>query len=473
MNFVENSMLFSSMTFLWIFLPLLLIIYYLVPRRCKNTVLLVSSIIFYAWGEPKYILLILLSVSMNYLFGIWLDTVEKHKKAVLVFCLFMNLSILGYFKYFNFLASVCNKMAGSELLNIRDIALPLGISFYTFQALSYVIDVYRGRTKAQKNYLTLVLYIMLFPQLIAGPIVKYKDVETQFAARSITAEKTAYGIKRFIYGLSKKVILSNTLAVYADMIMDRNAGDLSTGAAWMGAVLYTLQIYFDFSGYSDMAIGLGKMLGFDFLENFNYPYMADSIQDFWRRWHISLSTWFRDYVYIPLGGNRKGMARTCLNILLVFTLTGFWHGAGFNFILWGVYYGIFLVLERLFLGELLKKNKLPFLNHLYTLLVVVTGWVLFRQESLTDAAGYLGRMFGFHAGTCQVADLIGTKLFLILLAGILLCGFLQKIWKKRGIAFWEKETVKTGEALFLGALLFLCVVLLVSGTYNPFIYFRF
>lgn len=463
-------MLFSSMIFLWIFLPVIILIYYIVPVKWKNAVLLLASLFFYFWGETTYILLLLISVTFNFVCG-WI--LEKHRNAVWMFvCIMVNIGLLGYFKYFNLALRVVNKISGRELLALREILLPLGISFYTFQILSYVIDVYRGEIKAQRSYGKLLLYVSFFPQLIAGPIVKYKDVENQIGLRVHSRDKLTYGIRRFIYGLGKKVLISNTLAYYADMILDSEPSALSSGVAWLGAVLYTFQIYFDFSGYSDMAIGLGKIFGFNFQENFRYPYCSQSIQEFWRRWHISLSTWFREYVYIPLGGNRKGKLRTYINLAIVFFLTGLWHGADFNFIFWGLYHGGFLILERLFVGKILEKNPFKLLNHIYTMTVVVVGWVFFRL-GLKDAAKYVIQMIRGASGMFRIENTITVKMVLIGVIGILTCGLLQSIFPKWRETLFDEKYLSWIEMIYLFAILFLCITMLVSDTYNPFIYFRF
>ncbi len=463
-------MLFSSMIFLWIFLPLVMLLYRIVPKPWKNGVLLFASLIFYSWGEPKYVLLLIFSVTCNYFFG---RILEEHRHwLLLAACVLVNLGMLGYFKYFNLSVRVLNMLCGREVLGFREIVLPLGISFYTFQILSYVIDVYRGEIKAQKHYGRLMLYVSFFPQLIAGPIVKYKDIADQIGGREHSEEKIFYGIRRFIYGLGKKVLISNTVAYYADLIINQELTQISSGLAWLGAILYTLQIYFDFSGYSDMAIGLGKIFGFNFQENFRYPYLSCSIQEFWRRWHISLSTWFKEYVYIPLGGNRRGALRTYVNLVLVFFLTGLWHGADFNFVIWGLYYGFFLVLERLFLGALLKKNRFKILNHIYTMLVVTVGWVMFRMN-FTQAIAYIKHMFCFEPGMNNLGNALTFKLLLFAGLGCVLCGPLQKLaprWEKK---LYDPTYCSLWEMLLLLGILFLCVVMLVSDMYNPFIYFRF
>ena len=469
-------MLFSSMIFLWIFLPAVLILYHLTRSiRVRNGILLAASLLFYAWGEPVYVLLLLGIVALNYLFG---RILERHRNRwLLLLDVAANLLLLGYYKYFDFAASVVNRMLNRDVIAYRNIALPLGISFFTFQALSYVIDVYRGENKVQKSFLRLLLYVSFFPQLVAGPIVKYHDIEQQLTEREHSAEKVTEGIRRFIYGLSKKVLLANTLALYADSIFTTDPAQFRAGALWCGAVLYTFQIYFDFSGYSDLAIGLGKMFGFDFRENFRYPYCAGSVREFWRRWHISLSTWFKEYVYIPLGGSRKGTARTYLNLLIVFFVTGLWHGASMNFIVWGLYYGVFLILERMFLGDWFAGTKVrTVIGHIYTALIVVTGWVIFRVEGgLHNVLFYLKRMFTGTTGKYGLSDVLGGKIIVLLITAFLLSGVLQAAVGK--ITGKTREScpagVRAAEWIMLFGLLFLCFVMLVSDTYNPFIYFRF
>ncbi|WP_258019540.1 MBOAT family O-acyltransferase [Brachyspira hampsonii] len=399
-------MLFSSMIFLWLFLPVVFILYYIIDKRFRNVLLLIASIIFYAWGGVSYTLIMFSSIIINYLFALLINKVIEEsnkfkKKVYLALCVIVNLSILGYFKYTDFAISIINSISGKEVISLKNIVLTIGISFYTFQALSYVIDVYREHNKAQKNIINLALYISFFPQLIAGPIVKYHDIDSQITNRTESLENISYGIKRFIYGLSKKVILANMFALSCYEILKQPIGDIGTILVWLAAILYTLQIYYDFSGYSDMAIGLGHMFGFKFLENFNYPYISKSVQEFWRRWHISLSTWFKEYLYIPLGGNRKGKYFTYLNLLIVFFATGLWHGASFNFILWSLWHGLFLVIERIFLGSLLDKNKLKFINHIYVILVFVLGWVLFRANDLSHALDLYKLMFSYHESPSQ------------------------------------------------------------------------
>lgn len=471
-------MYFSSMTFLWIFLPFTLLLYLIAERFGKNfagnVVLLLASLIFYAWGEPVYIFLLLFSVMTNYLFGLLLGMGPPRRRKLALLCgVIVNIGLLGFFKYFNFFATYLNQALGRDCVPLSHFSLPLGISFYTFQAMSYVIDVYRGEVKAQKNFFYLLLYISLFPQLVAGPIVKYKDIETQILERVNTDANRAYGVKRFIYGLGKKVLLSNVLGKYVDLALAYQPRQLSTGLAWLVIVMYMFQIYYDFSGYSDMAIGLGSMFGFEFKENFDYPYLSKSIQEFWRRWHISLSTWFKEYVYIPLGGNRRGKMRTYVNLGIVFLLTGFWHGASLTFIFWGLFHGFFMIIERLGFGKILKKNPLPFLNHVYACLVIACGWVFFRLDGMRAGFSYLKAMFVCQKGTYNLWACINLEAVLALILGFLLCGFLQGLFPKLKLALYCREKTSAAQAVFLAAVLFLCIISLSANAYNPFIYFRF
>ena len=469
-------MLFSSLVFIQYFLPIVAILYFAVRNlKVKNGVLLAGSIFFYAWGEPKYVILMLISIGINYVFGLWMEKYEGKslRRWLLALCVLINLGLLGYFKYFNFFFRILSAVAGREILAPREIALPIGISFYTFQALSYVLDVYRGQNRAQKNPWYLALYISFFPQLIAGPIVKYHDIEEQIGKRTVSLQKAAYGIKRFTYGLAKKVILANTFAFVVDRVFGNAPNTLGTKLIWFTLVLYALQIYYDFSGYSDMAIGLGSMFGFRFMENFNYPYMSSSIREFWRRWHISLSTWFREYLYIPLGGNRKGNVRTYVNLFIVFLATGLWHGAGANFVLWGVYYGVFIVAERLFLGKWLEKNPVKILNHVYAMFVVLIGWLLFRIESLDQIRALLSNMVHMRQGLYTVRMFADNRVFFLMAVGLLLCGPLQAVFGRMKSWLYDEERIGAVDVVVMAALLFLCVMLLVNNTYNPFIYFRF
>lgn len=467
-------MVFSSLTFLCVFFPAVFLLYYLLPSMpAKNTLLIISSLLFYAYGEPVYVLLMAGSASLNYLYGLWIGRAGK-KKPVLALAVGTNFLILGIFKYADMLIDTCNRLTGAQFPLIR-VSLPIGISFFTFQALSYLIDVYRGQVKAQKNYAHMLLYISFFPQLIAGPIVKYHDIERQISNRTFDLEETAEGFRRFIVGLSKKVLLSNTAALAADAVFAAELAQVGALAAWIGAVSYLFQIYFDFSGYSDMAIGLGRMFGFTFQENFNYPYISCSVQEFWRRWHISLSTWFKEYLYIPLGGNRKGRARTYVNKLFVFFCTGLWHGADWTFVIWGLYHGLFLLMEGI-----LPVKRLPrALGHVYTMLVVCAGFVIFRADTLSQGAALIGKMFtGLPAGR----DTMGFALQQInplLVLVLVICLFAScplKSLRSRLPGRWEKILARVGNPsayVCSIALLVLCMLSLSGGTYNPFIYFRF
>lgn len=474
-------MVFSSILFLWALFPVILVIYYLpLPRskaehrlKFQNFMLVVFSLFFYAWGEPKYIFLMLFSVLINFSFGLLIEQ-KKQKSLLLAFCVAANLLLLGYFKYFNFFVEIWNQLAGSTAqLSVKTVALPIGISFYTFQALSYVVDVYRGENRAQKSFLYMMLYISFFPQLIAGPIVKYHDIERQIEDRRVTLDDFCYGIKRFILGLGKKVILSNTFAEVVDLAFAYHPANLSRRLLWGTAILYMLQIYFDFSGYSDMAIGLGKMFGFSFQENFLLPYTATSIRDFWRKWHVSLSSWFREYVYIPLGGNRKGTVRTYINLVAVFFLTGIWHGAGWTFIIWGFYHGFFNILERCFLGKWMGKGRWNILEHIYTLFVVLIGWVIFRAPTFSYALDYIRYMFVPHECMLQAERFFSTKVTLYMIIGILGSGIVQSLLRQKNFRFAADSRISLAGMAGYMAVMWLSLMLLVNNTYNPFIYFRF
>lgn len=470
-------MLFSSITFLFIFLPLTLLLYYLVPFRMKNYVMLAASLIFYAWGEPVYIILMILSIILNYFCG--QDIYEKRDNAramkrSLIFGVVMNLLILGFFKYYGLLMDTINAILPIDI-PYRVLALPIGISFYTFQAMSYLIDVYRKEVKPQENVLYFALYISMFPQLIAGPIVRYIDIEEQLKERSINSTKFGEGAMYFIRGLAKKVVLANTFGSVYEQVAAMQMGSFSTLTAWVGAIAYAFQIYFDFGGYSDMAIGLGKMFGFEFLPNFNYPYIAKSITDFWRRWHISLSTWFREYVYIPLGGNRCTPSRHILNLLIVWMLTGLWHGAQWNFMFWGLYYGVIFILEKYLWGS--KIEKLPAaVQHIYAFVLVLFGWVFFFSPTLGYAGQYLKVMFGIGAKGIfdkQGFFIIFTNWLLIVIAILASAPRGYKLLKKI-TGCWQSEEVRTIVtcAVYI-AMFLLCIAFLVTETYNPFLYFRF
>ena len=468
-------MVFSSFPFLWIFLPIVLIGAMLTQKKGSNLFLLAMSLVFYAWGEPKYIVLLLFSITINYCAGLLIERISGQlwKKIVTAAAVLLDLGLLGYFKYFNFFAGTFNQIARKDLISLRAIALPIGISFYTFQSISYIIDLYRGTIKVQRSWFRLALYISFFPQLIAGPIIKYKDIEPFLGSRRITAEHAVSGLKRFCFGLGKKVLIANTLGYTVDEILEHPIADLSGLLCWTAAVYYTLQIYFDFSGYSDMAIGLAETLGFSFKENFDLPYCSRSIREFWRRWHISLSAWFRDYLYIPLGGNRKGSWRTILNLLIVFFATGLWHGAQWNFVIWGLFHGVFLIAERLLPNRESSGFPARLLKHIYALLVVCTGWVLFRADDLAMAGHQLRKMF-FPGGQgyWNVSEFVSTETGMIFLVSLVFAfGWLQPAFsglKERKPAF----AAVLGDAAAL-ICLFLSIVMLANAAHNPFIYFRF
>ncbi len=416
-------MVFSSAFFLFLFLPIGLGIYYVAPRFLRNAALLAVSLLFYAWGEKGYVLLMIASIAMNYGLGRWLEARRGRsgERLLLAWAIALNLLILIHFKYANFLIGNINELLASFSLrpiHWRPIHLPIGISFFTFEAIAYLIDIRRGQTVAQRNIVNFGLFMTLFPHLIAGPVVRYRDLADAIEGRSASSEKFASGIRRFLIGLSKKVLLANTLGMTADDLFQMAPGELAASAAWLGAICYALHIYFDFSGYSDMAIGLGRMFGFELCENFRYPYVADSVSDFWRRWHISLSTWFRDYLYIPLGGNRRGQARTAINLFAVFMLCGLWHGASWTFLAWGLFHGLFLAIERVGFSHVLDRVP-SILRHLYALLAILAGWVLFRAESMQQAIQYLGAMAGLTQGE-RVADYyLTSELLLAIMIGVI------------------------------------------------------
>ncbi len=464
-------MVFSSLLFLFIYLPLVLAIYYIVPLRWRNLWLFVANLVFYGWGEPVYILLMLFSITINYMSGLLVNKYRTHDKAarrVLVVNTVVNLLLLGFFKYYDLIAETLSLL---PFLNVPTlgVVLPIGISFYTFQTMSYPIDVYRGDAGVQKNYISFGTFVALFPQLIAGPIVRYKDVADQLNFRSNSVEQFASGVRRFIIGLAKKVLIANNIGLVWDHYAAAGP-ELTVVGAWLGIISFGLQLYFDFSGYSDMAIGLGRMLGFEFMENFNYPYIAKSITEFWRRWHISLGTWFRDYVYIPLGGNRCGKRRQIFNILVVWALTGIWHGANWTFLLWGLYYAFFLILEKLFLLE--RMTKWPaFFQHAYTLLIVFVSWALFQLNDLSQVSAYLSAMFGIQsAGLIASGDLYRLGSYGITIVIGIVCA------TPAGKLLYKKLPDKAA-AVITPVLILLVLVIstayLVDATYNPFLYFRF
>ena len=473
-------MVFSSMVFLCGFLPVVLTVYALCTVRFRNFFLFIASLFFYAWGEPRYIVIMLFSTVFDYANGIvmeYLDRREKpqYRKWVLMLSVVVNIGILCFFKYTDFVLESVGTLTGHPLPLLK-LALPIGISFYTFQTLSYTIDVYRRKVEAQHNIIDFGMYVCLFPQLIAGPIVRYSDVAEQIRNRRGSWEERAYGAQRFIVGLAKKVLLANSFARVVDEIFKYGPYAVSRKALWLGAILYMMQIYYDFSGYSDMAIGLGKMFGFEFQENFNYPYTAGSVQEFWHRWHISLSSWFRDYVYIPLGGNRKGAACTYRNLLIVFFLTGMWHGAGIAFILWGLYHGFFLILERVWLGK--KLEKLPgIVGWGYTVTAVFFGWILFRAENISLFFTYVRNMFVAHGGTILLSAYLDSKMIFLIVMGVLFAGVLQKIYEKVRVHSAGKipanGMVTVPRMIACMVIFWLSVAALVNNSYNPFIYFRF
>lgn len=448
-------------------MPVTLLLYWIVPMRARNALLLVLSLVFYAWGEPVYVLLMLFSIGVNFLLARW---IESHRsKLLLALTIALNLGMLAVFKYANLAIATLNSAFGCSFQK-TGLALPVGISFYTFQILSYVIDVWRGTVPAQRSIVDFGAYVAMFPQLIAGPIVRYSDIAQQLRERKLCLEDMAAGARRFCVGLAKKVLIANIVAELADTAFNYSGSSMHFTAAWLGIIAYAYQIYFDFSGYSDMAIGLGAMLGFRFNENFNYPYISRSVREFWRRWHISLSSWFRDYLYIPLGGNRRGKARTYINLLIVFGLCGLWHGASWNFLFWGLYHGAFLVLERQD-GIRRALDRLPAsLTWAGTMVVVAVGWVIFRAETMGAALDYLGVMFA-GKGTFDALDLISKRTLVAMLVGTIGSFPILPMLKRSRIM--QTLPAETAQSLVCLALLVLCMILLAGGTYNPFIYFRF
>lgn len=467
-------MLFSSIPFLFYFLPCVLILYLIAPKCLKNTVLLLSSLVFYAWGEPRYVIWMLLAITLGYIFGLLIERFKEKKrisKLFMILSVASSLAMLGYFKYVDFFIGNFNAITGLSVPLLK-IALPIGISFYTFQILSYTVDVYRGDVAAQKNPIDLAAYVALFPQLIAGPIVRYSDVAEQLKSRTHTFEKTALGARRFMIGLGKKILIANILGELCDTF--RASDDKSVLFFWLYAVAYSLHIYFDFSGYSDMAIGLGKIFGFDFLENFNYPYISASITEFWRRWHMSLGSWFRDYVYIPLGGNRVSRLRHLFNIFVVWMLTGFWHGAAWNFIVWGLFFAVLLMVEKLWLLKYLKKSRV--LSHIYVVILIIISFVIFDASSMGQAFSYIGSMFG--AGGYPLVSTEFLYYFrsygVVLILGIIGATPLpKKLWNRIAATNIGSNIMTFAEPIALSALLLCCSAYLVDGSYNPFLYFRF
>lgn len=473
-------MVFSSLLFLFYFLPITLLIYFLSPQKYKNIILLIASLFFYAWGEPIYILLMIFSSVVDYSHGLLLDKFRNNKaksKLVVLSSVIINLGLLSFFKYGSFIIDILNSTLGTSFTSL-DLPLPIGISFYTFQTMSYTIDVYRGEAPVQKSPLSLATYVTLFPQLIAGPIVRYKTVANQINERKETFDTFSDGTRRFIIGLGKKVLLANNIGLLWSQIQNTDISNLTVSTAWLGIIAFSFQIYFDFSGYSDMAIGLGKMFGFQFLENFNYPYISQSITEFWRRWHMSLGTWFKDYVYIPLGGNKKGKVKLYRNLFIVWFLTGLWHGASWNFVIWGLYFGVLIAIEKAGLLRIINKLWKP-MRHLYVILILLLGWVLFVFEDFSQGLNYIKVMFGFNNVALYDNQFLFYLVNYILLLIILIIGstpFFKNKYNKvmnnstnSKILFYEN----IGMTIVYAGILFISTAYLVDATYNPFLYFRF
>ncbi|MED1785034.1 MBOAT family O-acyltransferase [Brevibacillus fortis] len=468
-------MVFSSLIFLYYFLPITILLYFIVPTILKNVVLFAASLVFYAWGEPVYIFLMLFSTVFDYANARLIDKFRHRKgiaRTVFITSLTGSLGILGFFKYGGFVMDNLNHWFGLNV-QMADLPLPVGISFYTFQTISYMVDVYRDRVPVQKNMLSFGLYVMMFPQLVAGPIVKYGDIAHQLSYRKVTLERFGEGAELFIRGLAKKVLLANNIGTLWTSVKAMPADEISVLSAWIGIIAFSFQIYFDFSGYSDMARGLGKMFGFDLMENFKYPYISKSITEFWRRWHISLGTWFREYVYIPLGGNRAGIMRQFINLLVVWFLTGLWHGASWNFVIWGLYFGLFIMMEKWFLLRWLQ-NSHAFVGHIYTILIVIVGWVFFEMKEISDAWTFIYTMFGF--GSHNVTDtqslyFLSTHWLLLLLMTACATPF-----AKQAVSYVRDKFHLAGNAAAVAMYVFLLLLstaFLVNETYNPFLYFRF
>lgn len=466
-------MLFSSMSFIYVFLPVVCLLYLAARKELHNPILLAASILFYAWGEPRYLSIMLVTILVNYLGALLIEKYPLKKKLTLLLTIIVNLGFLIYFKYFNFILENINGILHTNIDFIK-VIMPIGISFYTFQAMSYLIDVYRGECKAQKDFYKLALYICLFPQLIAGPIVKYHDVAEQIDSREVSFEKVDIGVKRFIIGLAKKMLIANTMGAIADKIFVQAPDTFTPLVAWIGSIAYSFQLFYDFSGYSDMAIGLGLIFGFRFMENFNYPYISKSITEFWRRWHISLSTWFKQYVYIPLGGNKISRNRTYINLTVVFFLTGLWHGASWNFIFWGLWNGFFIILEKMTGWH--KETDKPFINflkHLYTIFIFIIGWVMFRADNMHYAAIYLKNMFGLVKvhdiayGISYYGDTVEVLTFII----AIICA--MPVFSKILEIKQERKILRSIVNIWLIILFILSTAAIAASTYNPFIYFRF
>ena len=466
-------MVFSSISFLYYFLPILLLIYFLVPSKFRNLVLLIFSLIFYFYGEPKYIWILILSCAINYIFGLLIEKNldKKRAKTYLVLSVIVNLGLLCYFKYANFFIENINSLFKTNM-SLFNVVMPIGISFFTFQTLSYVIDVYKKRVKASHNFLDFATYVCLFPQLVAGPIVRYSTINEELKTRKVSFELFGEGVKRFIIGLAKKVLIANVIGEMCNILLD--LPNLTVLSYILVSIGFTLQIYFDFSGYSDMAIGLGKMFGFNFLENFNYPLIASSVTDFWRRWHISLSSFFRDYVYIPLGGNRVNKIKFIRNILIVWLLTGFWHGAAWNFIIWGLFFGVFLLLEKFFYKNFLDKHKI--IGHIYTLFLVIISFVIFNANSFDYIINFMKSLFGFNNLEFANKEVLYyfKSYFVVIIISIiaatpLLKNIINKLKMKKGLG----KVLDVLEVLYYLILLFIVTAFLIDASFNPFLYFRF
>lgn len=460
----------NSLIFIWVFVPIFFTLYLLCKDKFKNIILVVASFLFYAWGEPIYIIILIVSIIMNYLFGIVIDKRIKRvelKKIILILGVLFNVSLLAYYKYSYFFIDIVNKITNSTFTIEKSIPLPIGISFFTFKSISYLVDIYKKKIQAEKNIVDLAVYISFFPQITAGPISQYKDIKSQLKNLKTDSERIIDGARLFIFGLSKKILIANTIAFSADKIFDIELNQLTWQMAWLGAITYTLQIYFDFSGYSDMSIGLSKAIGVDVKENFNYPYISKTIQEFWQRWHISLGSWFKEYIYIPLGGNRKGKVRTYVNLLVVFFLTGLWHGANWTFIIWGLWHGFFQIMERLWLKKkVLDRSSI--VAHIYSLFVVIVGWTIFKIEDLGRLLYYLTCMFIPWHHTQSIYGLLeffSHKSIVIGLLSLLFCGFIKYDT--------DKFKGKFVDLLCCACLLILCILSMISNTYNPFIYLKF
>lgn len=468
-------MVFSSLTFIFVYLPIVLGIYFLLPHKFRNLWMFIAGLIFYAWGEPVYLWIMVLSTLIDYLAGLVMSLNDKRPK-IRTLCLLasvvMNVGLLSVFKYSGFFVSTANSLFGLSL-DVPNIILPIGISFYTFQSMSYTIDLYMRNIPVQKNPITFATYVTLFPQIVAGPIVRYADVQNEIDSRTISVDLVGEGVAIFVKGLAKKVLLANNIGALWSVVKAQPIEELPILTAWLGILAFTFQIYFDFSGYSDMAVGLGKVLGFNFPQNFNFPYVSKSISEFWRRWHITLGTWFREYVYIPLGGNRKGLPRTLINLFITWMLTGFWHGASWNFVLWGVYFGIIIILERLFLGKWLKKIP-AFLQIAYSFILVVFGWVMFEFDKISNVFAFFKAMFGGN-GTV-FADANTGYYFVSYFIIFILCIFFSIDTSKKLFDSFKAKFPKLSQIIIpilIVVLLIICTAYLVDATYNPFLYFRF